>query len=164
MNTTWTTLKASLVGWLGDATAKWSHMDDLVQSACSHPASDRGATRRKLEGGSGASSAKGEPFPQQSLEVPQNLDEETVLVDPHDDDGAAVSPGGETPEAAGATTETASAEAAATTEAADAKKLERLLYLRIAFRWGPPRSGTVSASGAAWMVRRGASKKCFPIV
>ena len=44
--------------------------------------------------------------------------EETVLVDPYDDDGAVNSPGEGTPEAAGATTEDASEEAAAKTEAA----------------------------------------------
>ena len=54
--------------------------------------------------------------------------EEIVLVDAHDD-GAVHSPRNKTPEAAG------------TTEAADAKKLERLLAFG-----GPPKSGPPSAS------------------
>ena len=68
-------------------------------------------------------------------------DEERVLVDPYDDDGAVHSPGDKTPEATGA-------EAAATTEAAGVETLERLLYLRIAFGRGVPKSGTASTSGA----------------
>ena len=67
--------------------------------------------------------------------------EDIVLVDAHDDDGAVHSLRNRTPVAAG------------TTEAADAKKLERLLYQRVAFGRGPPKSGPPSASGAAKMVR-----------
>ena len=108
--------------------------EDLVQSAWPHLDSDRGATQRKLEGGRGASSAKGDSFLRQRLvffahEVDHEIsaevgpeDAETVLVDPYDDNGAADSPGEETPLASRATTEAASVEATATTEAADAKK------------------------------------------
>ena len=68
------------------------------------------STAKKLEGGLGASSAKGEHFPRQSSgvapyeedhEISAEVcpdDEEIVLVDPHDDDGAVDSPGEETPD------------------------------------------------------------------
>ena len=62
-------------------------------------------TAKKLEGGRGASSAKGEDHEMSTEVGPEH--EETVLVDPYDDDGAVNSPGQGTPEAAGATTEDA---------------------------------------------------------
>ena len=82
-------------------------------------------------------------------------DAETVLVDPDDDNGAADSPGEETPLAARATTEATSVEAAATTEAADAKKMETAAQPSHRIPLEPPKSGTISASGVAEIVRWG---------
>ena len=84
------------------------------------------STAKKLEGGRGASSAKGEHFPRQSSGVAPYEEDHEISAE-------------KDTRRRRCTTEAASVEATAKTEAADAKKL--------------PKSGTVSASGAASTVR-----------
>ena len=99
----------------------------------SHLTRDRGATQRKLEGpyeeDRGLSSEAG---PEEAATALDHEDEEIVLVGPRDDDDGAVHSTGERrPEATGA-------EDAATTQAAEAKKLERADLPSDRIRPGPP--------------------------